>query len=90
MASDASTTASRTYVQIEAGLRAYDFDYDAGYGLFWNVFQLLNKIVHDKKLELIIVAVKVGIACGIKRLFGSIGKPPTKQSALLDNSKSEA
>ena len=45
MALDASTTASMTYVQTEAGLRAYDFDHDANYGFFGNVFQLLNKIV---------------------------------------------
>lgn len=40
MASDASTTASRTYVQTEAGLREYDIDYDAGYGFFLECFPI--------------------------------------------------
>ena len=34
--------------------------------------------------------IMVQTACGIKRLFCSIDRPPTKQSALLDNFKSEA
>lgn len=40
--------------------------------------------------ELIIIVGEAQSACGIKRLFGGIGRPPTNQSALLDNFKSEA
>lgn len=45
--------------------------------------------------ELIIIVGEARVACGIKdtrslRLSGSIGRPPTNQSVLLDNPKSGA
>ncbi|CBL34338.1 hypothetical protein ES1_13560 [[Eubacterium] siraeum V10Sc8a] len=48
-----------------------------------NVWRMADKLYR----ELIII---IQAACGIKRLFGSIGKTPKNQSAHFDNFKSEA
>lgn len=39
---------------------------------------------------MIIIVGEAKTACGIKRLFGSIGRPPTNQSAHFNDFSSEA